>query len=108
FDSFLRHLFLYSVLFWSRVLARHDLPSFPTRRSSDPIAPAPPIGAAAAFRPFGVGSVARRARGHIVDQHLTQGYVGADHAEGRRSESTRLNSSHGSISYAVFCLKKKK
>src|SRR5207245_5344019 len=24
-----------------------------------------------------------------------------------RSESTRLNSSHGSISYAVFCLKKK-
>src|SRR5215470_19624378 len=26
----------------------------------------------------------------------------------RRSEDTRLNSSHGSISYAVFCLKKKK
>src|SRR5207249_9022168 len=26
----------------------------------------------------------------------------------RRSESTRLNSSHVSISYAVFCLKKKK
>src|SRR6266480_7803927 len=26
----------------------------------------------------------------------------------RRSESTRLNSSHMSISYAVFCLKKKK
>src|SRR5438876_6304880 len=26
----------------------------------------------------------------------------------RRSESTRLNSSHPSISYAVFCLKKKK
>src|SRR5208282_6123734 len=25
-----------------------------------------------------------------------------------RSEGTRLNSSHGSISYAVFCLKKKK
>src|SRR6266487_5814972 len=27
---------------------------------------------------------------------------------GARSESTRLNSSHPSISYAVFCLKKKK
>src|SRR5438309_9196559 len=27
---------------------------------------------------------------------------------GTRSESTRLNSSHSSISYAVFCLKKKK
>src|SRR3712207_8990762 len=26
---------------------------------------------------------------------------------GRRSESTRLNSSHANISYAVFCLKKK-
>src|SRR2546422_2577925 len=26
----------------------------------------------------------------------------------QRSESTRLNSSHGYISYAVFCLKKKK
>src|SRR3712207_7445889 len=26
----------------------------------------------------------------------------------KRSESTRLNSSHANISYAVFCLKKKK
>src|SRR5438876_4582873 len=29
-------------------------------------------------------------------------------AKGKRSEGTRLNSSHPSISYAVFCLKKKK
>src|SRR5215470_18769483 len=29
-------------------------------------------------------------------------------ARGRDRKSTRLNSSHGSISYAVFCLKKKK
>src|SRR2546429_1008491 len=28
-------------------------------------------------------------------------------AEGRDRKSTRLNSSHGYISYAVFCLKKK-
>src|SRR5690348_18462493 len=28
--------------------------------------------------------------------------------DGLRSEDTRLNSSHPSISYAVFCLKKKK
>src|SRR2546422_3012700 len=34
-----------------------------------------------------------------------QGHVAAD--EGDR-KSTRLNSSHGYISYAVFCLKKKK
>src|SRR2546422_1709362 len=38
----------------------------------------------------------------------------AGHGEGRRPastadrKSTRLNSSHGYISYAVFCLKKKK
>src|SRR3712207_7829862 len=29
------------------------------------------------------------------------------HRAARRSESTRLNSSHANISYAVFCLKKK-
>src|SRR2546430_11011459 len=29
-------------------------------------------------------------------------------AEGRDRKSTRLNSSHSQISYAVFCLKKKK
>src|SRR2546422_4789690 len=30
------------------------------------------------------------------------------HQRGRDRKSTRLNSSHGYISYAVFCLKKKK
>src|SRR3989337_4116555 len=39
-------------------------------------------------------------------------HVQARWRDGRRGEedrkSTRLNSSHGSISYAVFCLKKKK
>src|SRR3712207_8222584 len=36
--------------------------------------------------------------------------LGADHREdrGRDRKSTRLNSSHANISYAVFCLKKKK
>src|SRR5207245_11673387 len=33
---------------------------------------------------------------------------GARRASRRDRKSTRLNSSHGSISYAVFCLKKKK
>src|SRR2546430_9915291 len=32
----------------------------------------------------------------------------AHNAEGRDRKSTRLNSSHSQISYAVFCLKKKK
>src|SRR2546422_10801713 len=34
--------------------------------------------------------------------------IGCSCAKGRDRKSTRLNSSHGYISYAVFCLKKKK
>src|SRR6266542_5523541 len=34
--------------------------------------------------------------------------LGIERREGEDRKSTRLNSSHGSISYAVFCLKKKK
>src|SRR2546422_7168281 len=34
--------------------------------------------------------------------------IGADDHRGLDRKSTRLNSSHGYISYAVFCLKKKK
>src|SRR2546422_7427263 len=51
-----------------------------------------------------------------VDQHVTAdlgAQVVRDHArqkvqKGGDRKSTRLNSSHGYISYAVFCLKKKK
>src|SRR3989442_11691780 len=35
-------------------------------------------------------------------------HVVADHRDGGDRKSTRLNSSHVRISYAVFCLKKKK
>src|SRR5438128_6203660 len=42
-------------------------------------------------------------RSHIDEAFRAQGLV--DVAADRKS--TRLNSSHGSISYAVFCLKKK-
>src|SRR5207245_5020681 len=99
-------------------IARRNIPSFPTRRSSD-------------LR----GRIARRRRSH--EQH--SGGAGKQRAAGchlfttsravalcRRRDSllqgtwqspphsrldrksTRLNSSHGSISYDVFCLKKKK
>src|SRR2546430_12240984 len=37
-----------------------------------------------------------------------RGPVGAGAAQGGDRKSTRLNSSHSQISYAVFCLKKKK
>src|SRR5687768_18280679 len=51
----------------------------------------------------------RRARGNVV---AAAGDTGGDVARidaGQEDrKSTRLNSSHGYISYAVFCLKKKK
>src|SRR5699024_12397552 len=53
----------------------------------------------------------RRLRARIPSPHnvqyiLTSATLGGKDAEDRKS--TRLNSSHVSISYAVFCLKKKK
>src|SRR2546429_7331636 len=41
-----------------------------------------------------------------VDLHVLVGRV-EDRDDGGDRKSTRLNSSHGYISYAVFCLKKK-
>src|SRR5437870_8326458 len=38
---------------------------------------------------------------------VNEGRVGRDRKAGRDRKSTRLNSSHVAISYAVFCLKKK-
>src|SRR5437868_11955290 len=90
-----------------------DLPSFPTRRSSDLC-----VERHAGRTRFddepdmddddaaGSGDLGQPA--DIVDDALLAGV-------GRRAriceedrKSTRLNSSHVSISYAVFCLKKKK
>src|SRR5947208_11605843 len=42
------------------------------------------------------------------DGYLSMGDEGHLDEEGRDRKSTRLNSSHQIISYAVFCLKKKK
>src|SRR5690348_17586689 len=68
-----------------------DLHSFPTRRSSDLDPPVPRTRSAKTAR--GTRSAGRRAR--------------RDAAGRSDRKSTRLNSSHPSISYAVFCLKKK-
>src|SRR5688500_20051322 len=88
--------------------AARDPPSFPTRRSSDlagraageelgPAAAGDRVGARAADHLFGPHQnvVAFRAAAAAV--------VGVPDRK-----STRLNSSHLVISYAVFCLKKKK
>src|SRR5690606_39358489 len=90
-----------------------DLPSFPTRRSSDLHQRRPDQ-----FRhgTQGVehqpratlGNTAEAAGGGDGEEHPQQGcQQGAQGRHGDR-KSTRLNSSHVKISYAVFCLKKKK
>src|SRR5947207_15765794 len=44
----------------------------------------------------------------VVSQRKVQDFLKTYQAEQRDRKSTRLNSSHTVISYAVFCLKKKK
>src|SRR2546422_5254648 len=48
------------------------------------------------------------ARGRRPPPGVGRGRDGDGHRNGVDRKSTRLNSSHGYISYAVFCLKKKK
>src|SRR5437867_5406448 len=73
------------MLFFFYSFSNHrDLHSFPTRRSSD-----------LQLRPVGNDLV--RLKGLFLDLLAQQG----------DRKSTRLNSSHRTISYAVFCLKKK-
>src|SRR5689334_23699114 len=77
---------------------------FPTRRSSDlrlgveerDVDRVPRLGVALV--------VEEQQRTVDVDRRR----AGADTEAARDRKSTRLNSSHSSISYAVFCLKKKK
>src|SRR3712207_7360512 len=92
-------LFPYTTLFRSRSAARRvHLPvRLPARLSADGLHRAPRRGS--------------RARGAIPERDPGGGGVGEPEAEpaGKRDrKSTRLNSSHANISYAVFCLKKKK
>src|SRR5688500_20232416 len=78
-----------------------DLHSFPTRRSSDladrPRTPRRRSSCSRAGPRWSCAAVAPVHRGRGVEQE-----VSIDR------KSTRLNSSHLVISYAVFCLKKKK
>src|SRR5690348_18109891 len=54
--------------------------------------------------PIGVGLDATGQLNGAAGQYNT---IGSNHITGADRKSTRLNSSHPSISYAVFCLKKK-
>src|SRR5437870_9702575 len=77
-------------VFFSKGMTLRDLHSFPTRRSSDLSQGDDPLRE-------------RRARDHAGCVRRRGGPQAAE----RDRKSTRLNSSHVAISYAVFCLKKK-
>src|SRR5438094_6745431 len=85
-----------SCFFFSSSAAHRDLHSFPTRRSSDldiirdgiEETPPPQVGQRAWW--------------------LIQMLASVPPSDRPDRKSTRLNSSHRTISYAVFCLKKKK
>src|SRR5690606_42097569 len=89
-----------------------DLPSFPTRRSSDlPACPGPAFEGRQAQARRGVGELRsdegepfRPAGDDVLDREADADLV----VDPEDRKSTRLNSSHVKISYAVFCLKKKK
>src|SRR5947209_12497081 len=89
---------LLTIFFFYCYVDHRDLHSFPTRRSSDlsgcQAARTPRV--PCRRRPSPASSRARWRRAPT-----------ARHTR-RDRKSTRLNSSHANISYAVFCLKKKK
>src|SRR5690606_40909382 len=86
-----------------------DLHSFPTRRSSDLHRGGGARGARAVERQrrFDGGPVRDRPRGGGGGGAVAR-LAGVAAAVALDRKSTRLNSSHVKISYAVFCLKKKK
>src|SRR3989442_5911095 len=88
---------------------RSTLFPYTTLFRSPLVLPGPGLGAGRANDPFAEGNDEPRSlgEGDEVDRfgHSAVGPGPAD--EGDR-KSTRLNSSHVRISYAVFCLKKKK
>src|SRR5690606_41705712 len=103
--------------FYLCLVYHRDLHSFPTRRSSDLLAVLHQLGSTASDPKEALGFF--NVLLFIVDScnsklHVNVARAGAcfdakvnfSHAIDRKS--TRLNSSHVKISYAVFCLKKKK
>src|SRR5205814_10140359 len=106
---------MFSTLFFSYSGSHRDLHSFPTRRSSDLIAnllrPRHLADVDQSFHAFleldecAVVGQRDHAAVYLRAERVTHGDVRPRVGD---RKSTRLNSSHLGISYAVFCLKKKK
>src|SRR5690625_5763270 len=98
-------IFLFFFEFHVKLLNLH---SFPTRRSSDLRTGAPALNRALAEQ-GGVQDRSSRGSARGAGTAGAAGNAGAasDARAGGDRKSTRLNSSHVAISYAVFCLKKK-
>src|SRR5689334_24172608 len=83
--------------------ALRELHSFPTRRSSDL--------PSSVWSRSSSSCCTARSKSRPTEVRLTRRVVRSSRrtpsASSRDRKSTRLNSSHSSISYAVFCLKKK-
>src|SRR2546422_6712050 len=97
-------LFPYTTLFRSPWLARQLSERAFFRRAVRRFMPGEDLDAALAA----AAELVRDGIGSVLTQ-LGEQVTSRDEAAGVRDrKSTRLNSSHGYISYAVFCLKKKK
>src|SRR5947209_13575831 len=98
---------MYLVFFFYRSVVLRDLHSFPTRRSSDLYGDVLPLLVSFDDRlvVFGSGDEVALDFDPSKLPPTPKGWV-RDYFLDRKS--TRLNSSHANISYAVFCLKKKK
>src|SRR5206468_11486067 len=96
FFLFLHFLFLFYFFFFFLMIRRPPRSTlFPSRRSSDLVE-------------LGMERLVRRVVGGFdlaIHRRLDRLFDRVDQSD---RKSTRLNSSHDQISYAVFCLKKKK
>src|SRR3989442_5793452 len=84
-------------------LSLHDALPILTEVRRDPLA----IGLGALACGAGLGGATRTCRPRPLPRAVRRG-AGRPRPHDRDRKSTRLNSSHVRISYAVFCLKKKK